>query len=435
MRVSALLLAVAPLLATSAGAANGSFPYTAEISVDSAAVRCGPGRRFYATMRLPKGATVEVYRHDAEEWLAIRPPEGSFSWIPARQVERTATPQVGRVLLEGTVAWVGSSVTKVQQHKWQVRLERSERLRILGEESISMGPGFATETHYKVAPPAGEFRWIAAEQTTESGSRPATSRTSNQSGQVAATRTDRRNNLRTRSRHSAEPNQSQAAQPADSSPSQLSSQERNQLRKQIDQLKLDLSIVVSDQIDQWNLAPLKRRADTLMDAAQATPLSRQLRLIAHRIREFERVKEGHEQVRRSDALETEKERRIKRHGVRAAPRRRRERVTQTSWQEEIEASLETNQIIGTGVKRSKPTPVPSFDAQGWLMPVHGTRRPAPPYAVLDERGRVICYAQPSPGLNLRRYAKKHVGLFGDTRPMPRIDASLLTVTRVVKRER
>jgi hypothetical protein len=76
---------------------------------------------------------------------------------------------------------------------------------------------------------------------------------------------------------------------------------------------------------------------------------------------------------------------------------------------------------------------PRFDAEGWLMPVHSTRRDAPPFALLDDQERVVCYVQPSPGLKLRRYARKHVGLFGSKRYIPDLRASLITVTRAVRR--
>ncbi|MGM0491206.1 MAG: hypothetical protein ACQESR_31145 [Planctomycetota bacterium] len=440
MRVPALLLAAGCLLATPTWSANVTFPYTAEISVDSAAVRCGPGTDFYPTLQLERGAKVEVHRHDPGGWLAIRPPEDSFSWIPARQVERGSETQVGKVLIEGAVAWVGSSAVDVRQHKWQVRLERGERLQILGEESLSMGAGFATETHLKIAPPAGEFRWISAEHVSTSGSL---------TPPVSADGTDRTKPTRNHSARSSEPavaNKAVAKRDG-TSPEELTDEKRQALRKRIDQLNLDLSMLVSDQIDKWDLQPLKERANTLADAVQGTALYRQVRLIAHRIREFETVQQRHRRVRERGERDTETARRIERHGVPAAPRRRPGNVEPTNWQREIEASLENNErdnntlgnnkIVGTGLDKPVPKerkPSPSFDAEGWLMPVHATRRLAPPFAVLDNQGRVICYARPSPGLNLRRYAKKHVGLFGDKRRVPALKASLLTVTRVVNRD-
>ena len=37
--------------------------------------------------KLKRGAEVEVYRHDPGGWCAIRPVEGSFSWVSARYVK------------------------------------------------------------------------------------------------------------------------------------------------------------------------------------------------------------------------------------------------------------------------------------------------------------------------------------------------------------
>ena len=51
-------------------------------------VVAGPGHRFYATDRLSRGTKVQIYREEPSGWLAIRPPEGSFSWTPAEFVER-----------------------------------------------------------------------------------------------------------------------------------------------------------------------------------------------------------------------------------------------------------------------------------------------------------------------------------------------------------
>ena len=47
------------------------------------------------------------------------------------------------------------------------------------------------------------------------------------------------------------------------------------------------------------------------------------------------------------------------------------------------------------------------------MPVHSTKRVAPPFALLDDEGRVQAYVTPMPGLNLRRYTKKYVGIVGE----------------------
>ena len=64
--------------------AQQTFPYKAYIAANDSYVRSGPGESYYPTGKLNAGAQVEVYRHDPGGWYAIRPPEGSFSWIGAR---------------------------------------------------------------------------------------------------------------------------------------------------------------------------------------------------------------------------------------------------------------------------------------------------------------------------------------------------------------
>lgn len=433
MRCCAPILAACCLLGIPGWSAEVTFPYTAEVSVADVEVRCGPGWEFYPTMRLERGSKVDVYRHELGGWLAIRPPDGSFSWIPARQVKRQGDSRVGTVLMEGAVAWVGSGVVDVRQHKWQVRLKRDERLQILGKRSLSVGPGFATETHFKIAPPAGEFRWIHAEHASAPGSLPPES------------------SVRAAGLTSPEPHGSARAKPspwrdpAADAPvvtpvgSNTTDEDLQALQHQVDKLKVDLSLLVSQQSHRWDLEPLRQRAAALADAVEGTSLARQVKLISYRISEFETLQQRHQKMSRRRAAdpekETEKETRIRRHGVPATPRASSTGVEQTNWQQEIEESLASDTTVGTGIDRlaaEMAEPKPKFDAEGWLMTVHTTRRVAPPFALLDKHGRVICYVRPSPGLNLRRYEKQNVGLFGDKKRMSDLRASLLTVTRVVR---
>ena len=65
------------------------FPYSAFVATDEASVRSGPSESFYPVLTLRHGDAVEVWRHDPAGWCAIRPPEGSFSWIAAEFIEQT----------------------------------------------------------------------------------------------------------------------------------------------------------------------------------------------------------------------------------------------------------------------------------------------------------------------------------------------------------
>src|SRR5438876_6654168 len=106
-------------------AAADDFPYTAYIAADKTEIVAGPGHRFYATDRLSRGTKVEIYREEASGWLAIRPPEGSFSWVPAEFVERQEDDKLGRVK-QAAGAWVGTSIEHVSEHHQEVTLKAGE---------------------------------------------------------------------------------------------------------------------------------------------------------------------------------------------------------------------------------------------------------------------------------------------------------------------
>jgi len=134
------------------------FPYEAFVAVEQAEVVAGPGHRYYATDRLERGTKIEIYREEASGWLAIRPPEGSFSWTSAESIERLKDdPSLGRV--KGpAAAWIGTAAEHVGEHRQQVTLKAGEMVQILGEKSV--GDAGEKQKWLKIAPPAGEFRWI-----------------------------------------------------------------------------------------------------------------------------------------------------------------------------------------------------------------------------------------------------------------------------------
>ncbi len=149
-------LTLALLVGTSCiqpGAAE-SFPYVAYVQEENTYVRSGPGQRYYPTSQLSQGFAVEVYRHEADGWCAIRPPEGSFSWIGSHQVKQVDT-RVVEIVDDHVVTRVGS-VLSPNRSAVQVLLPKGERVELLtvGEED---DPRWV-----RVAPPSGEFRWIAA---------------------------------------------------------------------------------------------------------------------------------------------------------------------------------------------------------------------------------------------------------------------------------
>lgn len=160
----AAVCALAWMSAQPAHSLAEDYPYTAYIVGERAEVLSGPSRRFYITHQLYFGDAVEVYKRDAAGWLGIRPPEDSFSWIPADAVEETDEKGIFRVL-EETPAWVGTPIEAIQDHKFQVKVRAGELVEVIGERKLRTAEG--EETWLKILPPAGEFRWIHLNQVSK----------------------------------------------------------------------------------------------------------------------------------------------------------------------------------------------------------------------------------------------------------------------------
>jgi hypothetical protein len=144
---------------------EGTLPMAAEIGVDMAYLRAGPGDDFYPTERLALGRTLEVWAIDATGWCAVRPVEGSFSWVRAADIDDEAaldpvarSPSgevragVGVVIADGAVARVGSQLNDLR-HVAQVRLEAGERVLVLDRVRIDRGRHAGLWA--RIEPPAG----------------------------------------------------------------------------------------------------------------------------------------------------------------------------------------------------------------------------------------------------------------------------------------
>ncbi len=153
LRTGALLL-LGILLTAENCFSQQEFPYVAYVVKDGAHARSGPDQRHYPTQQLPQGFAVEVYRHDEGGWCAIRPPEGSFSWISSHEV-RPAGDNIAEVIAEVATPRVGSTLSP-SRTAVQVLLPRGELVQM--HEAITDGAA----DWFPIAAPTGEFRWIEA---------------------------------------------------------------------------------------------------------------------------------------------------------------------------------------------------------------------------------------------------------------------------------
>lgn len=486
-------------LLTYSVAAAGEFPYTATVAHLNVTARSGPTYGTYATERLSKHSQVEVYQAEGD-WLAIRPPDEAFDWVPASAVKRTDDPHVAEVTVDDTSAWIGSNIKKVENHVSQVQLKRGEQVRILAEKPLKHADG-SSETWFKIAPPAGEFRWVQAKhlstrspaelareekaerlarderwrkENAESppgllakvmqgeqdlltdrrdgdvqpaqffgrGRAPLLSRnprstrsatkaedpgiegleidngkpsdrlpTSSKSKNVP----DKRDSLPfhdTKGSEDAQPQtglkaaeeqppvveKSSPKKPAPTTGSHFRPTDSAEFKRLLTQLEVDLTVAVAGDSSKWNLKPLRERAEALVEDG-ATALERgQARLVLDRIAEFE--------------------------------------ATLPPGQAEGLASASSApRSEGAPAEKAKPEFETRYDAVGYLMPVIAIRPGLPPYQLTDKDGKTIQYVSPAPGVNLNRYVKKQVGLYGQRGYLETLKKQHLMAERVVDLDR
>jgi len=436
MRPLRLFLSLLSLICAASAAAD-EFPYSAYIAADNTEVVAGPGHRFYATDRLARGTKVEIYREEASGWLAIRPPEGSFSWAPADFVERLDDDKLGRVK-QPTGAWVGTAVEHVPEHHQQVMLKAGELVQIVDEKSVA-GKDGREQTWLKIAPPAGEYRWVhlrdvvrqkpeepepesapmpveevkepeprsnvakydraveaAQFKSTAGGSGP---KSLSPDGFVPRKRRDNEVGVAASSEPGARfaaatPRPTTASTPTSMSTASsalrggLSGQE---ISRQLDEIEVDLSLMLAKDRSQWDLSSIRRRVEALVEGGAEAVARGRARLVLDKVKQFEDAFGG---AGGSSAVST------------------------------AEKSTPANSSLTD----------PRYDAEGWLKPVISKKsdKPVAPYAVVDAEGKPVCFISPSPGLNLNRYLNKQVGMYGRRGYLEELKKPHLMAERVIE---
>lgn len=459
LRIAMLVLLCAAPLPLRPAAADAPFPYTGYINADDVYVRSGPGKNYYPTGKLPRGEAVEVYRHDPGGWYAVRPPEGSFSWVAADLLQ-PLEENIGEVTGDRVVARVGTEFSDTRD-VIQVRLYRGEEVEILEAKRFGSGP--AAQTWYKIAPPAGEFRWIHGEfidrEPPERGPRgeetsgnlliekmergvlqPEAPRRWNEADQQRSRSYDRdeeyaehRAPREARGAEAQEFGDVEHREPLDAdieatlpprrhrrdhgdqdeAPSarvtgvtprhdtQLAGDVRElPIDEELDEIDFALSLMVTEEPGNWDLAPLARRTRDAFARSETSLHRGRARLLMKRIARFEEIQQRQDQlIAGRPPLET--------------PRR-----------EATTVARRTPTLPATSAASSR------FDGVGRLAQVDSGRPAAPNYALVDPNGAVQAYVTPAPGLNLRHYVGREVGLNGALGYVPEFGTQHVTARRV-----
>ena len=131
----------------------------------------------------------------------------------------------------------------------------------------------------------------------------------------------------------------------------------------------------------WELSEVRQRAETLFNQAETALERGRARMLVSKVARFEDIK------RRKQAL--------------AAVR------------------PELARPDAPAVSPLSPAdPDGRFDAKGQLIRVPNPKPGGPQYAILDATGNIRCYVSPAPGVNLRSYVGRQVGINGIRGFMP-----------------
>jgi len=415
MRMLCVLVALCSVwpAATSLAQSSGDqFPYTGYVTADDVYVRSGPGKSYYPTDKLARGDEVEVWRHDPGGWYAVRPLPSSFSWVRGRHLKPTRDEGIYTVEENAVVARVGSSLRDVRD-VIQIRLDKGEEVQVLETVDVSGEPWC------RIAPPAGEFRWVFGRFiTTEStddvapgGSRrnllidepkrPARTTgdaidTHDSTAEVAGNLTATDTRSKRPQRHvdwqapagsapggmdvdeavqqagheapaervsaTAPRREDRAARSGDSPPRDAAS------------LDVALSRIVAQEASQWQFDDLKSQATAQLERARTAVERGRARLVLAKIERFESIRDRYEVLRAQGA--------------------------------------DLDGPSGTSTAARSQTAADRYDAVGQLLTNDRRQAEAPPFVLVDAAGDVVSYVTPAPGVNLRSYVGRKVGITG-----------------------
>ena len=414
MRLLVAVLLGSYVLLASPASGETTFPYQTTVVSDDVYVRSGPGQNYYPTDKLKRGQEVEVYRHDPGGWCAIRPVDGSFTWVSGRFLKPTED-HLAVVTEEGVSARVGSRFSDIRDVV-QVRLQKGEVVEILeGPAQSSRG----SEGWFKIAPPSGEFRWVSAKYLSTDYPRDGVRKTP--PPEKERPRHDRRTEDATADAPSgssaptipaaalagSESNEAagESLRTRSSRPRSLTAEE---YAAELERVELELSVMVIEEPAVWSFDSLRERTNLLLDQAQTAVERGRARLLANKIARFDDIKQRQDAVlaMRSDTD-------------------RSSRLLTKLRPPDTDVEKPAAKLQGDG----------RYDGVGQLTQVVSPKLGAPRYALVDKTsGDVQCYVTPAPGVHLQNYVGREVGINGTRGYMPEQRASHIMARHVAPLE-
>ncbi len=385
-----------------AGPSSGDgLPYTARVVGEDVYVRSGPGTDYYPTAKLQTGDEVEVFRRDPGGWCAVRPPRGSFCYVALGKLKPLG--QGVAVARENKVeAHVGSSLGDMRD-VIQVRLDHDEPVEVLEEPDHDRDDAWV-----KIAPPAGEFRWISSRYIERS--RPATAGRGGQRGSFAALPEPRRwtdESIANSAGVTSGPRTSVAgwSRPGGRDTSGKDASGRGGA-SELEQMNQEISRRVVLNVSQWQFDDLKQRGQRALDSATNDADRDDAQHLLDKIARFEDIRQRREAFDRGSL------------GPGAV-------ASNVALPGSSLAAAPAAVAIP-----SAPTVDPRYDGAGRLTPVVSQKTGAPQFALVDANGAVIQFVSPAPGVNLQPYMYRRIGVSGPRNFAPEYQRQVINAQRI-----
>ncbi len=468
MRANWWLIGLAWAFGAAPLSADDDFPYHAYVAVDGAEVVSGPGHRYYSTHRLSRGVKVEIYREEASGWLAIRPPAGSFSWIDAQFVHRDEDDDALGTVAEPTPAWIGTTAERVSEHRQHVTLKADEVVRILGEKQVETDEG--EQTWLKIAPPAGEFRWIHLRDVSRQRPEPLVSRpatpepetieehNAQPADRITGPREPRRIEVPRdaialrdlASPPAREVEQAQFRSTSESAGKGISSDgfvpRKRRGSEQLETVPAPREQLASRQaatftrpkIDPPPLAAVPARSTFSTVSTSSSTNASSLEPVARQLEQLELDLSAMVAKDRSSwdlaGLRQQVEELVQRGSDPVARGNARLLLDKIKQFEEVFDAEEAAAPAAAPQESAPDSPAdPRYDGTGWLKPVVSRRseKPPAPFALVDADGKPLLFVTPTPGLNMNRYVNKQIGVYGRRGYIESLKTSHVTAERVI----
>lgn len=377
------------------------FPYSAFVAVSEASVRSGPGETYYPTLNLKVGDAVEVWRHDPGGWLAVRPPEGAFSWISADFIQQTGE-KTGRVTGNEVNVRVGTKFSDLRD-AIQLQLSVDDEVEIL--ESRTLRTGDQETLWYKILPPAGEFRWIASRHVVLHPSQlpPAAEpnlATSKIDSGVRQASFDAPVAFET---PSVDLSAALKAIPANAS-----------VDVQIDEMESIVSRMVTVEPTAWSFTEMKQRAEAALENSDSALDRSKARAFLAKLARLEDIQKRYASIAQVREQTATVDRELAKQDSAVTPTAGTERGR-------LMLGVGVNEAVGliTDLAADEPQPAlktgvdtTRYDGVGRLMIVVDGKPGTPGYALANRQGELAAYVVAAPGMNLRQYVGLDVGING-----------------------